>query len=303
MGPRSQPVRAGSAAAAALVLAGLIAWLAVTRFEIPGTGIDIAGAIHISEPDYRLIGDPGTGVISLTTPGGVDYTSFPLVALAGRSALPAGAHARLFRQRGSLVGEVLTAGGAVIQRALVTPKPAGFTVRFEVAPGPDLGADPTFFSDGTRGFDLRTVTASYSPSDPGGGSPYPSVVSTGHTSLAPPPLDLQLRTRAGWFGVGLVQVPDATTMRFQPQGSLVMDYPLRLLSSFRNSGDGGRAGSGPAGRMLRFPDFLFTFAADPVEGLSAYDRALVGLNQAPDSLPRRPDWWQQPILDTWGAQV
>ncbi|MBO0685848.1 MAG: hypothetical protein J2P45_22105, partial [Candidatus Dormibacteraeota bacterium] len=81
--------------------------------------------------------------MSLATPSGAVYTSFPLVALAGRSALPAGAHTRLFRQRTGLVGEVLRSDGAVIERALITPNTASFTVRFEVVPGPDLGADPT----------------------------------------------------------------------------------------------------------------------------------------------------------------
>ncbi|MBO0683673.1 MAG: hypothetical protein J2P45_10990 [Candidatus Dormibacteraeota bacterium] len=300
---RFQPGRVGSAAAAAaVVLAGFIAWLAVTRFEIPGTGIDISGAIHISEPGYRLVADPDTGEVSLTSPSGAAYTSFPLVALAGRPALPAGAKARLFRQGAGLVGEVLTSNGAVIQRAVLTPKAASFTVRFEVLPGADLDAKPTFFSDGKRGLDLRTVTASYSPGNPEAESLYPGVVSAGRIPLAPPPLDVQLRTSAGWFGIGLVQVPDATAMLVQSDGSLLMDYPLRLLTTFRNSGGGGLAGSDLPGKALRFPDFVFTFAADPMNGLSAYNRALVGMNLAPGSRPARPAWWQQPIVDTWGAQ-
>jgi hypothetical protein len=98
--------------------------------------------------------------------------------------------------------------------------------------------------------------------------------------------------------MGLVQVPDATSLVVQPNGAVRVDYPLGLLTTFPDSGAGGRVGA-----MVRFPSFVFTFASGPLEGLQAYGHALVDLGQAPPTGAARPSWWQEPMVDTWGAQV
>jgi hypothetical protein len=116
--------------------------------------------------------------------------------------------------------------------------------------------------------------------------------------LTPPPLDVELKTQAGWLGIGLVQVPNATSLAVLPNGAVSVDYPLDLLTTFDDRGAGGRVGS-----MVRFPAFVFTFATGALEGLQAYGRSEVELGQAPATWSPRPFWWQEPIIDTWGAQI
>lgn len=261
----------------------------------------VAGAardIEIREPAYMLLADPRTAQINVATPLGLQYTSFPLTALAGFSALPKGATRQLRKVGADLIGTVAAADGTALETARLTPGPTSFTVTFTSRVGSDRLLRPCFFFDGRRGFDLRSVKRGFTPSEPGRDVALPQVVSVPRTALSPPPLDIELETQAGWLGVGVVQVPNATMMGLLPSGALQLDYPLDLLTTFPDRGAGGRVGS-----MVRFPSFVFTFASGAMAGLRAYDAALVQLGQAPATPARWPSWWQDPIIDTWGAQM
>src|SRR5258708_38964862 len=92
----------------------------------------------------------------------------------------------------------------------------------------------------------------------------PSVSTVGRTPFAPPPFDVALRADPGWFGVGLVQVPDATTMQLGRDGVVRIDSPLAHAGSTPDFGAGP-----PVDGLVRFPDFLVTLAPDPLTGLRA----------------------------------
>jgi hypothetical protein len=97
-----------------------------------------------------------------------------------------------------------------------------------------------------------------------------------------------------------VQVPDATTMRFGGDGVVSLDYPLGSAGSAADFGAGR-----PVDGLARFPDFVVTFAPDPLAGLRAYHDALAGLHAVAAAAPpgTRPSWWSDPIVDTWGEQM
>jgi hypothetical protein len=280
----------------ALLLAPVQAALAGISF--PQLLSRLSGGIVLQEPGYALAVDPTSGVVNVETPGRRTCTTLPLAALAGFDRLPQGTHRRFRRTGAGLVEELSSAGGTMLQRVLLTPRSWTFTVTFSSRVGPDRTLMPRFFFDGVRGIDLRSVQTGFTPNAPTGLVSRPGVFSVPRSPLAPPPLDLQLRTAEGWLGLGLVQVPDATSMRVLNSGAVAVDYPLGLLASFPDRGGGGLVGS-----MVRFPAFLFTFASDPLDGLRQYRRALVALGQAPAGWSPRPGWWRDPIVDTWGAQV
>jgi hypothetical protein len=280
----------------ALLLAPVQA--AVAGIPLPQLLSRLTGGIVLREPGYTLAVDPISGVVDVETPGRHTYTTLPLAALVGFDSMPQGMHRRFRRTAAGLVEELSSPGGTVLQRVLLTPRSWTFTVTFSSRVGPDRTLMPRFFFDGARGIDLQSVQTGFTPNAPTGLVSLPGVFSVPRSPLSPPPLDLQLRTSEGWLGVGLVQVPDATSMRVLPSGAVAVDYPLGLLASFPDSGGGGLVGS-----MARFPAFLFTFGSDPLDGLRQYGRALVALGQAPASWSPRPAWWRDPIVDTWGAQV
>jgi len=285
--------------AAILVLAlGLVLLLGLTLWPVLGPGGDSVVALREQVYTLRLEAD---GRAVLESPAGTVYTTLPLeMAGRGTAAVPG----RVIVRRGPRPGEVavdrIDWAGNLVEEAVVVAAPRFFTVTFSASLGAFRGATaPLFFSDGRSGIDLSTIQAGWSPlgHTPG---PTPAVTTVGWAPLAPAPLDVELEGEPGWFGLGLVQVPDADTLAVGADGSVEMDYPLSLLRGIPDRGAGGMW----EGR-LRFPSFVVTFGRDPLQALAAYRDALVGLGAAPalDPPRPRPSWWWQPIVDTWGEQM
>ncbi len=260
-----------------------------------------AASLHLAEAGYALWAEPNSAVVTMTTPDGRVYTSLPLTVIAGRSELPAGARVHTALQGGVLTTRLVDASNHVLSLATLTAGASSFVVSFAAPVGSSPIADTGFFGDGHRGLEMSTVEDGYTP-DPRGPSASlaPSVSTVSRTPFAPPPFQIQLRTAPGWFGIGLVEVPSATTMRLGRDGAVAVDYP------FHRAGDTPDVGAGPAqAGMVEFPRFVVTFSADPSSGLRAYHDALVALHQVSVASPpgARPSWWSQPIVDTWGQQM
>jgi hypothetical protein len=261
------------------------------------TGDD--GAVRIAERGYRLAVDPASGMVTVATADGREYTDFPLAMVGGRT-LPSGR--RVTRRNGdSLESRLLGAGGRVLEQAVLEPSAQSFTVRFSALPGLVGAASPRFLDDGVRGLDLAGMLGGFTP-DPTlpALTALPAVGVTGRTPFAPPPFDIEVQAPPGWMGIGLVQVPSATTLRLMVDGGVAVDYPPALVAR------GADLGAGTAvGGLVPFPDLLVTFAADPYAGLRAYHDALVPRGEATAAAPpgSRPAWWSEPMVDTWGEQM
>lgn len=264
----------------------------------------------IREPHYQLVWTPGAGKLSgdlsVETLAGRVFTRFPLVALAGRTAVPGGVVLVVKRTATGLVATATTTTGKLISRATLTAGPTFFTVSFEASLGPATKLAPRFFDDGDKGLDWSKVQRRLSP-DPRAGllSTTPSTRVGQGTSFSPPPFDLQLQTKPGWLGLGLVQVPDATALYTSSDGSVEVNYPLATLAAFKDHGAGGLVGMTGGVPLLKFPSFVFSFANGPWTGLTAYHSALQKLGFAPQAAPpgHWPSWWSWPLVDTWGQQV
>ena len=260
-----------------------------------------AAPLRIIEPAYSLWAEPDSAVVTLASPSGSIYTSLPLCMLAGRTSLPAGATARTTLENGALHTRLLSRTRAVLSDAVLRPAAQSFTVSFSAPLGTQSRALPAFFTDGTRGMAMATVEDGFSPDVRAPSSTVDPTVSTiGRAPFAPPPFDVELRSQPGWFGIGLVQVPDASAMRLGPDGAVTLDYPLAGAGASADFGAGA-----PVDGRARFPDFVVTFAQDPDSGLRAYHDALASRHAISVAFPpgRRPAWWSQPLVDTWGEQM
>ncbi len=277
-----------------------------------------ARAWQLVEAGYTLTLATGSCDLHIRTAGQPATFTLPLTALVGRSALPA--PTAFVAAAGGAALTLDTAGGAsgLLLTTVVTGSPSFFTVKVVAAAGPSP-ATPNFFDGGTPATVMTPVAGGYTP-DPSVAalSPDPTVVvgelgSRYSEPFAPPPLMVGLHTPVGWVGLGLVGVPNASIIGYQPGGGLAVNYPLATLATFADRGAGGRvgpptpvAGAPPAaaGTWLGFPRFVVTIAATAPEELTAYDQALSALGQASVAFPpgTRPAWWSWPVADTWGQQ-
>lgn len=272
--------------------------------------------LALREPGYRLGLDRASGQLSVSAPG-VSY-SFPMVALVGRSQLPKGAHFVATTAGAELDLYTFAPGGMVLERAQLLPRANFFTLTFWAALGPDRFAGATFLSNGKAGLPTSFLSHAFSP-DPFSPSLQPTpttflgVHHPFHTApFAPPPFDLEFRSRSGWTGIGLVQVPDATALTLTKGGGIAVNYPVSTLATIRDRGNGGRVqppatvpqGS-TSGTWLGFPSLVVTFGRTAAANLLSYHYALSGMGEAPvaASAALRPSWWAWPMVDTWGQQL
>jgi hypothetical protein len=276
--------------------------------------------VQLVAPGYALRLAAGTNQMGVFAPDGGYYRSLPIAVLAGRGALPAGTRFSVTTAGSQLTLLMRTEGGSPFEMAVVRAWPRFFTISFTAALGAAPALPARFFTSpggaAPAGLSGKAFIPSGLPSGLPSG-PNPTVLLGVHrpsvfAPFAPPPFYLDLPGCRGGLGLGLVQVPNATTMALRPDQSLTINYPLALLATFPDSGAGGRVaapflGSGGAAagaKWLGFPDFVVTPVNGPLLGLHAYHRALRQLGAAPVAGPpgTRPRWWSWPIADTWGQQ-
>jgi hypothetical protein len=279
-------------------------------------GQSTATPLALREPDYSLLFDRQTGMLTLRAQRG--SFSFPATALIGRSTLPLGTRFTAVSDRSLLSVYVFNREKTLLEKARITAFPTFITVGFSSRVGGQRQAPATFFSNGTSGLPSTAFTTAFSP-DPVKSSLYndPTTFLGVHAPLksapfAPPPFDLEFREGRGWAGVGLVQVPDATALSITPQGGITVNYDLHLLANIRDQGAGGRVqpprgipGAEGSGTWLSFPQFTFTMGKSTSGGLLSYHASLRSLREAPTAFApgKRPAWWSRPIVDTWGQQM
>ena len=253
------------------------------------------------------------GTATLESAGGQSYTTFPL------AAAPTGAQVtgspRISASHGAL-SVAWGSAGAPQASASVQADSSMVVIGFAIAPHWPSGTAASgvdFFSNGATGLNLGGRRSGFTPQSGPQISPsqeymdYPFVSTsapapngTRYYAFAPPPLDITLQFAAGWLGVGVVQVPDATIMQLAHSGAVVMDYPWQAMSKFADSGAGGMAGG-----MVSFPQFVLTFAPGAYRDMAAYGQALTALgmvHKAPLQDQKLPSWWYGPLVCTYGQE-
>jgi len=317
---------------AALATAAVVAFASGTSSqapEVPAARSTPTWALSVStvgsraytagEPGYSLSLRAATPWLTVKSAGRTTGFRLPLAALIGRKALPAAS-----QWSASVSGTRLTvwttdAARRDLLRVVVTARRAYFTVQFAGALGGSPRRSPAFFTTGGTSLAMAEVSTGFTPDPVFFSSTRTPTVRLGAISVAPytapfapPPLDVELATPAGWFGIGLQQVPDASQLSVSHRGQVLVNYPLRILAHVRDTGAGGTVaapkpspGERISGLWFEFPSFVVTTAPDRRDGLIAYHSALSSLGAATTAAPpgTRPGWWSWPLVDTWGQQL
>jgi len=253
-----------------------------------------------------------SGLATLRSRSGLAYTTFPLAAVAEGSDLSSVTVA--LRSLGNHLTETFTSAGRTAEVVTVAAYRQGITLRFGITTAGSATANAVdFLSNGTTSLSLANEVNGWTPQAgpqlapssqymrlPYWSSRSPAVNGSGNYAFAPPPMNLGLEFPAGWMGVGVVQIPDADFMGVMSSGAIEMDYPLAVLARIRDTGAGGMSGG-----LIQFPQLLLTFGQSAHQDLSSYGSVLDALGVVPSTRLTRgdvPQWWHQPLVDTFGQQ-
>jgi len=113
----------------------------------------------------------------------------------------------------------------------------------------------------------------------------------GKRYYAPAPLNLSFQSPAGWFSVGLCELPDATRFVFK-QNYFFIDYTWSKMDLQADS-------------LYWITPLCFTFNDSEWQGISDYRNYLLDnqyIVDPPMSQRNIPQWWMEPLVCTWGEQ-
>jgi len=152
------------------------------------------------------------------------------------------------------------------------------------------------FSFGNSGFDTSGWVKMFTPEPDVYYSKTSAMVEVrqdidGQRFFAPAPLNLSFQTQAGWFSVGLCQLPDATGLRYQ-DGSIFIGYPWSKMRL-------------PVDRLYWVAPLCFTFNQSEWGAISDYRRCLLRnkyVFDVPIEKKQIPAWWMHPLICTWSEQ-
>jgi hypothetical protein len=108
-------------------------------------------------------------------------------------------------------------------------------------------------------------------------------------TFTPAPLNLSFKTKAGWFSIGLAELPDASIYAFK-NNAIWLDFPWNKIQIQNN-------------QLYRFPSLIFTFNNSPWEAVGDYSGYSSTNNKlAATKENKQPGWWRRPLVSTWGEQ-
>lgn len=256
---------------------------------------DKVDKIEITGTNYAVIIDKTEAAISLYKPTGEQFTTFPLKAQysANKSPLTGASHNWIIEKRTVTLQYMYQQ--MTVQVVKLVFSDDGFEVEFGVKL-PDAQSSGLYcFKQDETGFDKTGWTGFFSPEPDEFYAVSPTVdISANNDNQwisSPAPLNISAKTRAGWFSIGLAQLPPAMQISFR-QSSFFIDYPWEKLNA---SIDG----------LYHTVPMVFTFNNSEWIAISDYRDYLKLHGYLPERAYKISDvkWWRQPLLSTWGEQV
>ncbi len=153
------------------------------------------------------------------------------------------------------------------------------------------------FSTGDRGFDTAGWTEMFTPEPDNYYSKTSAMVDVrqdvdGERFYAPAPLNLSFRTPAGWFSIGLAQLPDATGFRFE-HGHIFIPYHWTKMDLSKDE-------------SYWMVPLCFTFNRSEWDGIADYRSYLLAnhyVSDVPIEEKAIPAWWMEPLICTWSEEA
>ncbi|MGC8897761.1 MAG: NPCBM/NEW2 domain-containing protein [Bacteroidota bacterium] len=113
----------------------------------------------------------------------------------------------------------------------------------------------------------------------------------GQRFFAPAPLNLSFLTQAGWFSMGLCELPEATGFRFQ-KGHLFIPYPWSKMKLRED-------------KLYWVTPICFTFNRSEWDAIEDYRTYLLRnryISDIPIEGKQIAAWWMDPLICTWSEQ-
>lgn len=253
--------------------------------------------IIIQSPRYFLSIQKLTAVCQLKNERNLAYTSFPLhVDFNLEKSQQQKALDFRWKIQGKKISLSARQNNEVVKEAIFSFDDHSFTIQLgSLIPANANNGAHLFFREG-QGFDTSGWEEYFSPEPDDYGRTNPTVDiridRDQQWFFSPAPLNLSFKTPAGWFSMGLVELPDASVFAFQ-QKSLWLDFAWETMHHRIDA-------------MHRFEPIVFTFNESPWQAVgdySAHLRANWARENKNPAIEAQPRWWLHPLVATWGEQT
>lgn len=246
---------------------------------------------------YVLLLDKITALVTLSNRQGVLYSSFPLAVHfngSGTEAVAGGQYEWKVKQK--TIYLAMSHQGRLLVQANLSCQDDAVTIQLD-SKIPSLASQGAFLlRRGQQGFDTAQWEQYFSPEPDDYFSANPAVDvridRDQQWAFAPAPLNLSFKTPAGWFSIGLAELPDASIFAFK-ENALWLDVPWRKLPLSPD-------------QFYSFPALIFTFNESPWQAVADFAGCLHQSRKSSERQNRRsstPAWWRQPLVSTWGEQT
>ncbi|MDZ7341710.1 MAG: hypothetical protein ONB27_10180, partial [candidate division KSB1 bacterium] len=264
-----------------------------SRLDIVETETDIT----VRANRYILLLDKATAMVRLSNRQGLLYSSFPLdVYFNGIPAQATSGGQYEWKIKQKVIYLTMSRNGQIMQQTKVSCHDDAIEIQLN-STIPSVATQGVFLlRRAQQGFDTSQWEQYFSP-EPDDYFHVPPMVDVRidrdqQWAFAPAPLNLSFKTPAGWFSVGLAELPDASIFAFK-DNALWLDVPWRKLSP-------------PSEELYPFPALVFTFNQSPWQAVADFAQCLRQEPRRNDRQSRRspePAWWRQPLVSTWGEQT
>jgi len=260
------------------------------KFKIKET----ADSISVTARRYSLSIEKSSAVASLTNWHGEAYTSFPLDVQYNLDEIKNKLQAnREWNIRDRKISLKIVLDGLIAQEVIISCFDEAFEIRLASMPPHPTNFGAYLLRRDKFGFDTSDWDQYFSPEPDDYFRTTPNVdIRVDRDQqwvFTPAPLNLSFKTPAGWFSIGLAELPDASIYAFK-NNAIWLDIPWQKLQVKYN-------------KIFRFPALVFTFNDSPWEAVGDFSLYLNrnNLMTAPVT-EQRPNWWKRPLVSTWGEQ-
>lgn len=251
-------------------------------------------SIYVTARSYSLSIEKSSAVIRLANLHGEAHTSFPLDVKYNLDEIKNKIHAnREWRIRDKRISSKIIIDDLVVQEVNISFFDEAFEIRFASMPPHPTNFGVYLFRRDKFGFDTSDWDQYFSPEPDDFSRTSPNVdIRVDRDQqwvFTPAPLNLSFKTPAGWFSIGLAELPDASIFAFK-NNAIWLDIPWKKLQIKYD-------------KIFRFPAVVFTFNNSPWEAVGDFSFYLSQNNlMTPPANKPRPNWWKRPLVSTWGEQ-
>lgn len=256
---------------------------------------DTPDAILVTTKCYALTLDKTNAFADLKNRQQISYTSFPLDVQYNLSETrDVTVIDRQWKIKDKTISCNATLAGLIVQQIKIICSEDAFEIEINSLPNQNSANTGAYLlRRNNAGFDNSDWDQYFSPEpdDYFKSNPIVDIRADRDQQWAftPAPLNLSFKTAAGWFSIGLAELPDASIYAFK-DNAIWLDFPWHKIQLQHN-------------QLYRFSSLIFTFNNSPWEAVGDYYRYLSRNNNFQTSKQnKQPDWWKRPLVSTWGEQ-